>query len=42
MSVGEMYLPERRLGTMGLGLIFLGMLLQSVQYWVVMWDMPLR
>ncbi|MBO0754231.1 MAG: hypothetical protein J2P54_00085 [Bradyrhizobiaceae bacterium] len=28
-------LPERRLGVFGLGLILFGMVLQSVQYWVV-------
>jgi len=28
-------LPERRLGVVGLGLILVGMVLQSVQYWVV-------
>jgi hypothetical protein len=29
-------LPERRLGVAGLGLIFVGMILQSIQYWVVL------
>jgi hypothetical protein len=28
-------LPERRLGVAGLGLIFVGMILQSIQYWIV-------
>ena len=31
-------LPERRLGILGLGLIFTGVLLQSLQYWVVVFD----
>jgi hypothetical protein len=29
-------LPERRLGLAGLGLILIGMILQSMQYWVVL------
>lgn len=33
-------LPERRLGVIGLGLIFIGLLLQSVQYWIVVFSMP--
>jgi hypothetical protein len=28
-------LPERRLGVAGLGLIFVGIILQSIQYWIV-------
>ena len=36
------HLPERRLGVLGLGLILIGMLLQSVQYWVVVFDVPVR
>jgi hypothetical protein len=28
-------LPERRLGRLGLGLILVGMILQSIQYWTV-------
>jgi hypothetical protein len=35
-------LPERRLGVLGLGLILIGMVLQSVQYWVVVLDVPVR
>jgi hypothetical protein len=35
-------LPERRLGVLGLGLIFVGMVLQSVQYWVVVLDVSVR
>jgi hypothetical protein len=35
-------LPERRLGVLGLGLIFIGMVLQSVQYWVVVLDLSVR
>lgn len=35
-------LPERRLGMAGLGLILLGMTLQSIQYWVVVFEIPVR
>jgi hypothetical protein len=35
-------LPERRLGMLGIGLIFIGMILQSVQYWVVVFGVPVR
>ncbi len=35
-------LPERRLGVLGLGLILIGMVLQSVQYWVVVFDVPVQ
>jgi hypothetical protein len=35
-------LPERRLGVGGLGLIFVGMLLQSVPYWIVVFNIPVR
>jgi hypothetical protein len=35
-------LPERRLGVFGLGLILIGMVLQSVQYWVVVLDVSVR
>jgi hypothetical protein len=35
-------LPERRLGVVGLGLILAGMVLQSVQYWVVVLDISVR
>jgi hypothetical protein len=31
-------LPERRLGMLGLALIFIGVILQSVQYWVVVFN----
>jgi len=31
-------LPERRLGVAGLGLIFVGMILQSIQYWIVVFE----
>jgi hypothetical protein len=34
-------LPERRLGLLGLGLILIGMVLQSVQYWVVVLDVSM-
>ena len=33
-------LPPRRLGAFGVLLLLLGMLLQSVQYWVVVFDIP--
>jgi hypothetical protein len=32
-------LPERRLGVAGLGLIFAGMILQSIQYWIVVFEL---
>jgi hypothetical protein len=32
-------LPERRLGVAGLGLIFVGMTLQSIQYWIVVFEL---
>lgn len=35
-------LPERRLGVLGLGFIFLGMVLQSMQYWLVVFGIPVR
>jgi hypothetical protein len=31
-------LPERRLGAFGVGLIFFGFALQSVQYWLALLD----
>jgi hypothetical protein len=34
-------LPERRLGAFGIGLIFCGFALQSVQYWLVLFDVRL-
>jgi hypothetical protein len=34
--------PERRLGVVGLGLIFFGMALQSVQYWAVVFNASLK
>jgi len=33
-------LPERRLGVLGLGIIFVGLLLQSVQYWIMLFNVP--
>ena len=33
-------LPERRLGAIGIGLIIMGLLLQSLQYWFVIWNVP--
>jgi hypothetical protein len=35
-------LPERRLGVFGIVLVFCGFALQSVQYWVVVFDVPVR
>jgi hypothetical protein len=35
-------LPDRRLGLFGIILIFIGMLLQSAQYWVVVLDMTVN
>lgn len=35
-------LPERRLGVIGLGLIIAGMMFQSLQYWVVVWNIPVH
>ena len=34
-------LPERRLGAFGIGLIFFGFALQSFQYWLALFDVPL-
>jgi hypothetical protein len=34
-------LPERRLGVFGVGLIFFGFALQSLQYWLALFDVPL-
>jgi hypothetical protein len=36
------HLPDRTLGLLGIGLIGAGMLAQSVQYWVVLLDVPVR
>jgi len=35
-------LPERRLGMLGLGSILIGMILQSIQYWTVVFNIPVR
>jgi hypothetical protein len=35
-------LPERRPGVIGVGLILVGMLFQSVQYWLIVFDMPVH
>jgi len=35
-------LPERRLVVAGLGLIFVGMILQSIQYWIVVFELPVQ
>jgi hypothetical protein len=36
------HLPERSMGAFGIGLIFVGFTLQSVQYWIVVLDVPVR
>lgn len=35
-------LPERMLGAFGVGLIFVGFGLQSIQYWVSLFDVPVK
>jgi hypothetical protein len=35
------HLPERRMGVFGIGLILCGFALQSVQYWLTLFDVPL-
>ncbi len=35
-------LPERSMGAFGIGLIFVGFTLQSLQYWLVVLDVPVR
>ena len=35
------HLPERRMGVFGIGLILCGFALQSVQYWLALFDVPL-
>jgi len=34
-------LPERRLGALGIGLVLCGFVLQSLQYWLALFDVPL-
>ncbi len=36
------HLPERRMGAIGLALIVFGMVLQSVQYWVVVFEVAVK
>jgi hypothetical protein len=36
------HLPERTMGAFGIALIFVGFSLQSVQYWLVVLDVPVR
>jgi hypothetical protein len=36
------HLPEKIMGAVGIGLIFIGFSLQSFQYWVVVLDVPVR
>jgi hypothetical protein len=35
-------LPERRLGAVGIGLILYGFALQSIQYWLALFDVRLK
>ena len=35
-------LPDQQLGVLGLGLIFIGLLLQSLQYWIVVFNIPVH
>lgn len=35
-------LPARRLGAFGTILLLFGLILQSLQYWVALFDMPVR
>jgi hypothetical protein len=35
-------LAERRLGALGIGLMLCGFVLQSLQYWLALFDVPLR
>ena len=35
-------LPERRLGVFGVALILAGFVLQSLQYWISLLDVPVR
>jgi hypothetical protein len=35
-------LPSRRLGVLGTGLLLLGFALQSLQYWVVLLNVPVK
>ena len=35
-------MPERRMGVFGIGLMLCGFALQSVQYWLVLFDVPVR
>jgi hypothetical protein len=35
-------LPQRLMGAFGIGLIFVGFSLQSVQYWLVVLDVPVK
>ena len=35
-------LPARRLGVFGTFLIFSGFLLESIEHWLVLFDMPIR
>ncbi len=36
------HVPEKRMGTFGIGLILIGFTLQSVQYWVALLDIPVH
>jgi hypothetical protein len=39
---GADHIPEKRMGVFGVLLILLGFTLQSVQYWTVLLDVPVR
>jgi hypothetical protein len=36
------HMPQRRMGVIGVGLILIGFALQSVQYWLNLFDVPVR
>ena len=35
-------LPARRLGIFGTALVFLGFILESVEHWLLLFDVPVR
>ncbi len=39
---GADHVPEKRMGVFGVGLIFIGFALQSIQYWVALLDVTVR
>jgi MFS family permease len=36
------HVPEKRMGVFGVGLLFIGFALQSVQYWLALLDVSIR